>query len=299
MIRFRRVLTSILFLSTVLLLIAMPLPAADGDALSAREMVERIKKNLGVPWNENQNVDTFKAGNPDSKVTGIATTFLATLDVLKQAKAKGLNLIITHEPPFYSGDYYGFADEIKNDKLLAAKHAYIRKHGLVVWRFHNHIHKRQPDGIIFGMIEQIGWHQYQRPGQERFFEMPETTVGEIAAQLKKTFQTSSIRVVGKPDPAVTKVAFTPGFPGSLAHIRLLQRDDVELLVGGETKEWESVVYAQDAVSMGMKKAFILLGHSNSEEAGMKHVAEWLRGFIKEVAVAYVPGGDPFWEPKDE
>ncbi len=280
----------------VLLLIAMPLRAADGDALTARGIVERIKANLGVPWNENQNVDTFKSGDPDSKVTGIATTFLATLDVLKQAKAKGLNLIITHEPPFYSGDYYGFADEIKEDGLLAAKHAYIKEHGLVVWRFHNHIHKRRPDGIIFGMIEKIGWHKYQRRGEERLFDMPETTVGEIAAHLKKTFQTGSIRVVGKPDLKVTKVAFTPGFPGSLGHIRLMQRDDVEVLVGGETKEWESVVYAQDAVSMGMKKAFILIGHANSEEAGMSHVADWLRGFIKELPVEYVPGGDPFWEP---
>lgn len=109
-------------------------------------------------------------------------------------------------------------------------------------------------------------------------------------------QSSSIRVIGRPDLKITKVAFTPGFPGSLVHIRLLQRDDVELLVGGETREWEAVVYAQDLVSAGKRKAFIMLGHSNSEEAGMKHVADWLRGFIKNVPVEYVPGNDPFWEP---
>src|SRR5258708_29340066 len=40
-------------------------------------------------------VDTFKAGDPDSRVNGIAVTMMATLDVLQRAAAHGDNLIIT------------------------------------------------------------------------------------------------------------------------------------------------------------------------------------------------------------
>ena len=44
----------------------------------------------------------FKAGNPDTPVKGIATTFMATLDVLQRSAAAGKNLIVTHEPTFWN-----------------------------------------------------------------------------------------------------------------------------------------------------------------------------------------------------
>src|SRR4029077_10113020 len=66
-------------------------------ALTAGEVVERIKAHVGIPW-MTQTVDTFKAGNPDTEVKGIAVTMMATLDVLQRAAAAGQNLVITHEP---------------------------------------------------------------------------------------------------------------------------------------------------------------------------------------------------------
>ena len=43
--------------------------------LTAGAVVDRIRKQVGVPWRE-QTVDTFKAGGPDTPLTGIATTFI-------------------------------------------------------------------------------------------------------------------------------------------------------------------------------------------------------------------------------
>ena len=54
-----------------------------------------------------------------------------------------------------------------------------------------------------------------------------------------------------------------------------QRDDVEVLLAGETVEWETVEYTRDATDSGSRKALILLGHNNSEEAGMERLAPWL------------------------
>jgi hypothetical protein len=117
----------------MLVLTACPAVAADLTAPqhpTARQVIERIKKNVGVPWGD-QTVDTFKAGDPDTPVTGIATTFLATYDVLQRAAASGKNLIITHEPTFY--DHFENAERLGNDPVLAAKRALIEKHKLVVW----------------------------------------------------------------------------------------------------------------------------------------------------------------------
>ena len=63
----------------------LSLPAfAQQKPLTARQVIERIQAHVGVPW-QSDTVDTFKAGNPDTPVTGIAVTMMATLDVLKRA----------------------------------------------------------------------------------------------------------------------------------------------------------------------------------------------------------------------
>ena len=72
-----------------------------GGAVTAQEVADRIKKNIGVDWKPDT-VDTFKAGDPSTAVTRIATTSLASLDVLNRAVKSGANLIITSEPTFYS-----------------------------------------------------------------------------------------------------------------------------------------------------------------------------------------------------
>ena len=77
--------------------------------LTAREVIARIQKQVGVPW-QSDTVDTFKAGNPDAPVSGIAVTMMATLDVLQRAAAAGDNLIITHEPTFF--DHLDISDQL-------------------------------------------------------------------------------------------------------------------------------------------------------------------------------------------
>ena len=105
---------------------------SQNQSITAREVVARIQAQVGVPWRE-KTVDTFKAGNPDTVVTGIATTVMATLDVLRQAVAAKRNLVITHEPTFYTG-----TDEPgprANDPVYLAKRAFIDEHHLVIGVF--------------------------------------------------------------------------------------------------------------------------------------------------------------------
>ena len=86
-------------------LLALPgmMHAQAPGGLTAREVVARIRKNIGIPW-RTPTADTFKIGDPDAPITGIATTFMSTLDVLKRSVAAGHNFVITHEPTFWSAD---------------------------------------------------------------------------------------------------------------------------------------------------------------------------------------------------
>lgn len=101
---------------------------------TAEEVVATIREHVGIPW-QKETVDTFKAGNPDTPVTGIAVTMMATMDVLERAAANGQNLVITHEPTFYNHlDQPDGMDE--SDAVWKEKRAFLEKHGMVVWRFH-------------------------------------------------------------------------------------------------------------------------------------------------------------------
>jgi hypothetical protein len=62
-------------------------------------------------------------------------------------------------------------------------------------------------------------------------------------------------------------------------------------------EWETIEYVADAAAQHRPKALILLTHTPSEQSGMKECADWLRTFIAEVPVEFVPSKEPFWLPK--
>ena len=284
-------------IKTVLVALAIPLAAsAQSHPLTARQVIERIQKNVGVPW-RSETVDTFKAGDPDTPVTGIATTMMATYDVLRRAAASGKNLIITHEPTFYNHEDKTSDFEKENDAVLATKLSFIAEHHLVVWRFHDHWHARRPDGIQTGVIRALGWEKFQNPNNDHLFVVPETTLEQLAADIRQRLGIRTLRVVGDPSIRVTKLALNPGYPGFPSERHTLQRDDVQVLVMGEGLEWETIEYGADAAAEGKQKALIILGHIPSEQAGMEDCALWLRTFVTEVPVEFVPTAEPFWTPK--
>ena len=282
------------------LLLALTLPVtaavAQQKPLTARQVIERIQAHVGVPW-QSDTVDTFKAGNPDTPVTGIAVTMMATLDVLKRAAVSGNNLIITHEPTFFNHlDKPDELDQGENDPLLAEKREFIEKHGLIIWRFHDHWHARKPDGIQAGMVHVLGWEKFQDPANQHLFTVPRTTVEALAADLKARLGIRVMRVVGESHMEVTRVAMSPGAAGFARETSALEMPDVEVLVVGETREWETVEYVADAVTEGKHKALIILGHIPSEQAGMEECTRWLKTFVTEVPVSFVPSAEPFWAP---
>ena len=265
---------------------------AEDKRPTARDVVAAIQRNVGVPWNA-ETVDTFKAGNPDTPVTGIAVTMMATLDVLQRAAKKGQNLIITHEPTFYN--HLDIPEDMQqNDPVWTAKRTFIEKHGLVVWRFHDHWHRRNPDGILVGVMHALGWEKYQNPANQYLFTMPETTVERLAVEVANRLDTPVLRVVGNPEMKVSRVALSPGSAGFVRETRALASDNVELLLVGETREWETVEYAADAVTAGKAKALIVIGHVPSEQPGMEECARWLKTFVKELPIEFVPTRQPFW-----
>ncbi|HWQ31627.1 MAG TPA: Nif3-like dinuclear metal center hexameric protein [Blastocatellia bacterium] len=263
------------------------------QTITAGQVIERIKANVGIPWRA-QTVDNIIAGTAETPVRGIATTMMATLDVLKRAAAAGKNMVITHESTFFS--HQDRTDQLGQDPVYQYKLDFLNKNGMVVFHFHDHWHGRRPDGIAAGMIRELGWERNADPQNPRMFTFPATPLARFAREIEAKLRIRTMRVLGDPGLQVRRVLASWGNVSLVPGIPFLSRPEVDVLVVGETHEWELVEYAQDAISAGQKKALIVLGHVVSEQAGMKYCAEWLKGFIPEVPIEFIAAAEPFWRP---
>ncbi len=262
--------------------------------MTAGEIVDRIKKNLGLPWRDATYRDTFKFGGPETEVKGIATTVFCSYDLVRRASAAGLNMIIPHEDT-----YWNDRDDVSivsGDPLYKTKVDFMREHNIVVFRIHDHMHAQRPDFLYVGLARELELTKYETAPNSHRFEVPETTLGALAAQLQKRSGARALRVVGDPDAKVSRLQLGVGYATPA-----INNGEIDVVISGEQQEadggLDSPAYVLDAVALGVAKGWIMLGHAISEEPGMHEMAQWIKGFVPEIPVQLVRAGEPFWAPK--
>ena len=263
--------------------------------MTAGEVVNRIKANLGGPWRDATYRDTFKFGGPDTEVTGIATTVFCSFEVVHKAAAAGCNMIIPHEDT-----YWNDRDDVSivsGDPLYKTKTDFMRKNNIVVFRIHDHMHSQRPDFTYVGSAREVGLDpKYETAPQSHRFVVPETTLGALAAQVKARVGARALRVVGDPNARVSRIQLGVGYATPAVN-----NPEVDVVISGEQQETDGTLdspeYVLDAATLGINKGWIMLGHAISEEAGMLEMAQWIHGFVPEVPVQLVKAGEPFWAPR--
>src|SRR5262245_13218442 len=268
-------------------------------APTAQEVVDRIKQKIGFEWKAD-GVDTFKAGDPMTPVKGLATSAMATLDVLKQAVKAGANFVITCEPTFYSrsdapAPLGGRRGPAAPDAVFTAKNEFIKNNNLVVWRFSDHWRQRMPDPLSIGLADTLGWGKLRAPDDPRRVAIPGTTLERLVSDLKKKLNSrGGIRVIGDPKLSVAKIGLLPGTTPVQSALSLFPL--VDAIIAGEVREWESVELARDKVTAGERKSLVLIGRVVSENSGMNECAKWLKDVVPEIRTTWIPVADPYWRP---
>jgi putative NIF3 family GTP cyclohydrolase 1 type 2 len=276
-----------------LAVISSPLPAqGTTPRMTVRDLIALMKTKHGVTWNEESYRDTVKAGNIDTPVTGVASTFMATLDVIQQAKAAGTNFVVTHEPTFWS-DPDTITDHVLDDPLYALKRDFVEKNNMVVWRNHDHWHLFRPDPFSTYQNKALGWEQYAATPGARLYKFPPTPVKVLARQIATRLESRSVRIVGDPEQVVTTVA--RGGHQLDQNIRALA-GEVDAIVVSEAREVDSIEYVRDLNASGTSKPMILVSHQTGEEAGMTAFAEWLPTIVPGLKVVNIKTRDLMWIP---
>lgn len=285
------------------------LRALPPGTVTAQEVVERMRQHLGSEASLDA-VEGFKAGDPSTPVTGIATTSLASLSVLQAAVKAGANLIITCEPTFYSkadtptppvrrppGAPVPVADAPPPppDPVFRGKAAFLKDHNLVVYRLNDSWHTRKPDPYSVGLTEVLGWSKYADTRNPSQIAIPEMSLEALVMHAKNSLRSrGGIRVIGDRSLRVRKVAFLPGSTPIQVAVQTLPQVDTILV--GEVREWETIEYVRDTVDLGGRKSLIYVGRTVSEDPGMKVCAEWLKSLVPEVSATWCTAGDPYWRP---
>ena len=263
--------------------------AAQPSTLSADQVVNRIRTKIGIVWRP-QTTDGFKAGDPSTTVTGIATVVLPTLDVLKRAVSGGQNLIITLEPTFYAAN-----DEPGNrakDPVYLAKKAFIDEHHLVIFRLSEHWNARQPNEGAKALAAAMKWTS-TLPDAAQVYTVPETTLGGLVAQVRGRLPLrGGLRVVGQPAMRVRTVFVAPGTTSLASAVANLPLADV--ILAGEPREWEAVPYTLDTWSTDRGKGLIAIGRVVSQAPGLQACAAWIRLVVGDVRVESIAPSDPYW-----
>ena len=261
------------------------------QTFTAGDVIERIQNNLNTA-STRAALDRFIAGNANMPVKGIATAVIATLDVIEQARDKGFNMIITHEPTFYS--QRDNIQQFREDSVLQYKLEYIETNNIIIYRLYDQWLAHNPSGYAEGIMQLMGWENNVDPQNSNVFTFEDTILLELAKDIETKLGIKTMRVIGDPQMPVKRVAIGYGNTSLEQGVELISRDDVDVLIIGEANEWDVNEYAIDTYSSGKNIAVIYLGHLMSDVPGMKFCAQWLKGLIKEVPVEYINFPEPFW-----
>ena len=264
--------------------------------MKAKEIIEKI---LIASGNKNfpNTCDKIAYGDPETEVKKIVTTFMATADVIRKASECGAQMIVTHEPTYFTGA--DTVEWLQNDSVYRKKKELLDQSHLVIWRYHDHMHAAGTDQIYDGLLERLGWkkyldHTYPMP---HCYTISETTLRNLAQFFKEKLNMSTVRIVGRPETKIRRAGILVG-GGSLGlgreemPMQLMEQQRLDVVVCGDITEWTLSAYVRDAAQLGFNKCMLIVGHERTEEPGMEWLAGWLTKRLG-LPVEFISAGEPF------
>jgi putative NIF3 family GTP cyclohydrolase 1 type 2 len=291
----RKFLTSATSLVGTSLAMSLPSVGLAGNvfqqSFTVQQVIDVILKEIpNAPFATT--VDQLRSGSMDQEVTGIVTTMFPTLRVIEDTAKAGANFIIAHETPFYNNQ--DETDWLQEDDAYRYKIELLNKHKIAIWRFHDYWHAHKPDGIIMGNLIKLGWEKYYDADSPRLLTLPKPiALKSIVALAKERLGIPTVRVIGNLNQNCSTVYLAFGYMDSKRQIAAIQQYKPDLILSGETREWETVERVRDGQLMGQKTSLLVLSHAVSEEAGMEYAAKWLQPKVPGVKIKHIASTNPF------
>lgn len=257
-------------------------PSGTGPLL-ARDVAAHLRSIVAV---DEPSVDRIIVGDPATEVSAIGTCWLPYRETCERAVGDGVNLLVVHEPTFYthwdldekSPDLFGASAAGRRAYLEAVekKKAWLLERRLVVIRCHDVLDKVAGWGIPFAFGEALGFRAADivrsRPYYNVYQVAPKPAVEvarTIAAKLAPLGQ-PGVAFYGDRDRVVGTVGVGTGCYSDPIEFMDL-RPDLFIALGDVVRTWTQAVYARDT-----GQPLVVIDHGTSEEAGMRLLSGHLR-----------------------
>jgi putative NIF3 family GTP cyclohydrolase 1 type 2 len=253
-------------------------------------------------------VDRIVVGDGAIVVRGVAVMWMPTWAALRAAHAKGLNVVIAHEPTFYTHfDLDGFEaawaelPAVAREAVTAtgaAKRRWIEEHGMVVIRCHD-VLDTMPGGVVDCLVAgltresaaelRLDVAEVTEPAPRyRVARLKEPTrAGEVARRLAVAFGKigqPGVAFYGDADRMVRSLGLGTGY-GNDPWKHLAHGAEMALAIDDRIKSWTEPVWAEDA-----GYPLVVVNHGTSEEWGVRRLAEIVAAAHPQLRVELIAQG---------
>jgi len=231
-------------------------------------------------------VDRIIIGNPETKIKRIGTCWMPYLETCKKAVEAGVNVLVAHEPTFYTHwdldekqeDYYRSPEFTRKLYIeqVEKKKKWINDNGLVIIRNHDTLDALKDVGIPFAFGKFLGFNNSEIIASRTYYNVyrisnqpAATFAGKIARKLSEIGQ-PGVAFYGDPNYPVASVGVGTGCicdPMEFADLK----PDIFIAIDDVVRTWTQTAYASDT-----GQPLIIINHGTSEEMGMKMLNQLIK-----------------------
>jgi putative NIF3 family GTP cyclohydrolase 1 type 2 len=231
-------------------------------------------------------VDKIIVGNPDTVIDKIGTAWMPYWNTLKDARKKGVNTMVVHEPTFYThldleavrGDYLSAPLRAKEEylKQVAVKQKWIEDNQMVIIRCHDVLDKIKGYGIPFALGRGLGFQDEDIIRSKMYYNVYQIKAKKakevakaIAERLKGVGQ-PGIAFYGDENYEVKTIGLGTGCISNPINFMEME-PDLQIAIDDSINTWTQTAFSADT-----GKPLIVINHGTSEEYGMKELSHQLK-----------------------
>ena len=252
-----------------------------------------------APWLDLETtVDRIIIGDPAVEVSRLVVTWMSTFDACRAAVERDCQLIVTHEPTFWSHrDELATSGAVAHPVWQAAfarKRQFIQDHGLVILRCHDVWDFFPEIGIPFAWARFLGLGSAPAALSENRslhrYDIAPLTVDDLARRVAAktaTLGEPAVQIVGDGSRLVSRIGVGTGCYCNPVEMQALGCD-LSIVCDDGNWYWENLQCAADS-----DHPLIRVNHGTSEEPGMRSLADYLARTFPDLTVEFLPHGSCF------
>jgi len=253
-----------------------------------------------APWvNREETVDRLIVGDPNTEVCRALVTWISSFRAVKEAVARGCQMLITHEPTFWVHareveTAEGWDPDSLRGRLAREKRTFVEQHRLAILRVHDTWDGMPDIGIPWAWARHLGLEgtpaAVSQGAYQQRYDIPPLPLDEFARRIAArtaALGEPAVQVIGRPDQVVSRVGIGTGCYCSVEVFQQLGCD-VSVVCDDGAWYWADLQLAEDA-----GHAVIRVNHGTSEEPGMVTLAAYVNDHLPGVTAEHLPHGATF------